>query len=167
MELSRLLKKNKPVILQKWLATIYDTYPADTAAFINSNKDMFANPVGHTIAVNAEYILEGLTRGEDTVSLSARLEPIIRIRAVQDLTPVQAVSFMNGLKTVITGQLKTEILMHGLWDDWKELQSSIEDLALLACEIHTKMKERIQHIRIKELENSERFLIKLTGSRTR
>jgi hypothetical protein len=165
MELSRLLKKNKPVILKKWLAAIYDTYPADTAEFINGNKDMFANPVGHIITVNAEYILEGLIRGKDTASLSACLEPIIRIRAVQDFTPVQAVSFINSLKTVIIGQLKPEIRRHRLWDDWAELQASIDNLSLLAYEIHTKMKERIEHIRMKEIEKSERFLVRFMASR--
>jgi hypothetical protein len=167
MKLHRLLENKKPVILKKWLAIIFDTYAADTAKFFNGDKDMFANPVGHTITGNAEYIIEGLIRGEDAAALSACLERIIRIRAVQDFTPVQAVSFMNSLKTVISGQLKPEIRRHRLWDEWEELQASIDNLSLQAYELHAKMKEKIQHIRMKERENNERFLIKLTGSRTR
>jgi hypothetical protein len=166
MELRSLLKKNKSAILQKWLAAICDTYPAGTAEFINGNNDMFANPAGHTITANAEHILEGLIRGDDTVSLSACLGPIIRIRAVQDFTPVQAVSFINSLSTVIIGQLKAEILRHSLWDEWEVLQASIDDLTLRSYGIYAEMKERIQHIRIREIEKSQRFLVKLTGSRT-
>ena len=166
MELRSLLEKNKSVILQKWLTAICDTYPAGTAGFINSNNDMFANPAGHTIAANAEHILDGLIRGEDTASLSASLEPIIRIRAVQDFTPLQAVSFINGLKTVINGQLEPVIRRHGLRHEWEELQARIDNLALLASGIHAEMKERIRHIRMTEIEKREKFLEKLTGSRT-
>jgi hypothetical protein len=165
MELHRLLEKKKPVILKKWLAAIYDTYPADTAEFIKGDNDMFANPVGHTVTANAEYILEGLIRGEDTAALSAHVECIIRIRAVQDFTPIQAVSFMNSLKTVIFSQLKPEIHKHRLWDEWEKLEASVDNLTLMANEIYAKMKQRIQHIRMKEIEKSERFLVKLMGSR--
>lgn len=165
MELRRLLNKNKSVILKKWLAAIYDTYPADTANFIKGEGDMFSNPVGHTITVNAEHILEGLIGGEDTSVLSDHLEQIIRIRAVQDFTPIQATSFIKSLETVIFSQLKPEIHRHSLLDEWEELQARIDNLTLLACGIHVKMKERIQHIRMKEIENSERFIVRLMGSR--
>lgn len=165
MELRRLLNKNKSVILKKWLAAIYDTYPADTANFIKGEGDMFSNPVGHTITVNAEHILEGLIGGEDTSVLSDHLEQIIRIRAVQDFTPIQATSFIKSLETVIFSQLKPEIHRHSLLDEWEELQARIVNLTLLACGIHVKMKERIQHIRMKEIENSERFIVRLMGSR--
>jgi hypothetical protein len=167
MKLRRLLEKKKSVILKEWIAAIYDTYPADTASFLESEPDMFSNPVGYTSCTNAEYLLEGLIRGEDETTLLSYLEEIIRIRAVQDFAPVQAVSFINSLKTVIAGQIKTEIDRYALWVEWEELHSSIDNLTLLAYEIHAKMKGRIQHIRMKEIENGERFLIKLTGSRTR
>ncbi len=77
---------------------IFDTYPADTSRFLKGEKDMFANPVGHTITANAEYILEGLIKGADAASLSAYLEQIIRIRAVQDFTPAAGSVFHEQLK---------------------------------------------------------------------
>jgi len=166
MELRSLLEKNKLAILQKWLAAICDTYPAGTAGFISGSDDMFANPAGHTIAANAENILDGLIGGEDAASLSASIEPIMRIRAVQDFTRDQAVSFISSLKTVISGQLEPGIRRHGLRQEWEGLQARIDDLALLACGIHAEMKEKIRHIRITEIKKRETFLVKLTGSRT-
>ena len=165
MNLQRLLQKKRSAVLNKWLDDIFNTYPADTAKFLKGEKDMFANPVGHTIAANAEYILEGLIKGDDGATQSAYLEWIIRIRAVQDFTPSQAVSFMNSLKMVIINQLKTEIRKHNLWDEWEELEARIDSLTLMAFEIYAKMKEKIHHIRMKELEKSERFLIKLMENR--
>jgi len=167
MELHRLLEKKKPVILEKWLAAIYDTYPADTARFLEREMDMFSNPVGYNSSANACHILEGLTRGEEEATMSSFLEEIIRIRAVQDFTPDQAVSFVSRLKTVIADQLEPEIRRYNLWSEWEGLQASIDNLKLMAYEIHAKMKQKIQHIRMKELENNERIRMKLMGSPTR
>jgi len=167
MELHRLLEKKKTFILDKWLTVIFDIYTDDTATFLKDEKDMFANPVGQTITANAGYILEGLIKGEDTDALSVYIERIIRIRAVQPFTAARAVSFINGLKTVIIDQLKPSISRHNLWDEWEELQSTIDKLTHLAFKIFTKMKERIESIRTREIEKNERFLIKLMGSRAR
>jgi len=165
MELHSLLEKKKSTILNEWLTAILDTYPDDTATFLKDEKDVFANPVGHTIAANAANILEGLIRGEDANAQSVHIEGIIRIRAVQHFTAVQAVSFVNSLKTVIIDQLKSDISRHGLWDEWEELQATVDNLTLLASNIYAKMQERIEHIRMKEIENNEKFLMKVIGSR--
>jgi hypothetical protein len=164
MELSKLLEKNRPAILKKWLVEIFDTYPADTSRFLKSRQDRFANPVGYTITANAGYILEGLIKGVDAGPLSACLEQIIRIRAVQDFTPSEAVSFIASLKTVITGQLKTEIHKYSLWDEWAEFETRINGLTEGAYELHTEMKRRIDIIRTKENDKNERFARRLTES---
>jgi len=166
MELHRLLEKKKPTILNEWLTEIFNTYSANTATFLKDEGDVFANPIGHTITTNAEHILDGLIKGEDGDELSVYIEQIIRIRAVQHFTPVQAVSFINNLKTVILDQLRPEISRHSLWDEWEELQADMDNLAVLAYGIYTKIQERIEHIRAKEIENNERFLMKLMGNRT-
>jgi hypothetical protein len=165
MELSTLLENNRPAILKKWLDEIFDTYPADTSRFLKGGQDRFANPVGHTITANAEFILEGLAKGSDTQSLTACLEDIIRIRAVQDFTPSEAVSFMAKLKTVIAGQLKTEINKYNLLDDWAEFETRIDSLTQCAYELHAEMKKRIDFIRTREIDKGEKFLARLMESR--
>jgi len=167
MELRRLLEKKKSLVLREWIAAIFDTYPDDTGKFFQDEQDMFANPIGHTTRANAQNILEGLIEGVNIDALSAYVEAIIQIRAVQHFTPVQAVSFINSLKTVMVTHLKPEINKYKLWDEWDELEAIIEDLTLQTVKAHRMMIERIQHIREREIENQERFLIKLMGSRTR
>ena len=164
MELSKLLEKNRPAILKKWLDAIFDTYPADTSRFLKSRQDRFANPVGHTITANAGYILEGLIKGVDAGQLSACLEQIIRIRAIQDFTPSEAVSFIGSLKTVITGQLKAEINKYALLDEWAEFENRINGLTERSYELHTEMKQRIDIIRTKENDKNEQFARRLTES---
>ena len=165
MELCRLLEKKKPIILKNWVAAILGTYPDDVGAFFKDEKDMFANPVGHTITTNAENILEGLIGGEDAHTQSVYIERIIRIRAVQNFTSVQAVSFINVLKTIIIDELKTDISSGSLRDEWEEIRATIDNLTLLAFKIYAEMRERIEHIRVKEIEKNEKFLMRLMGSR--
>ena len=165
MELSRLLEKNRPAILKKWLDEIFDTYPADTSRFLKSRQDRFANPVGHTITANAGYILEGLIKGVDAGPLSACLEQIIRIRAVQDFTPRQAASFMVSLKPVITNQIKTELHKYNLGNEWAEFENRIDSLSRCAYELHAEMKKRIDLIRTKEIDKGDKFLGRLMESR--
>ena len=167
MELSRLLEKNRPASLKKWLGEIFDTYPSDTSRFLQGEMDIFANPVGHAITANAECVLKGLIRGDDPRALSAYLEQIIRIRAVQDFTPSEAVSFIASLKTVITGQLKTEINKYNLCDEWGKFETRIDSLTQCAYELHTEMKKRIDLIRTKEMDKSEAFAKRLIKSCTK
>lgn len=166
MELAKLLKKQRTAILKKWLGEIFATYPADTARFLKGEHDRFANPVGYTIASNAERLLNGLINKSDAASQAACLEPIMRIRAVQDFTPDQAVHFINRLKTVIAAQLGSETRNHGLRDEWGEFETRIDSLTQCAYGLHTKMKEKIAVIRAREIDNSERFAKLFTGSRT-
>jgi hypothetical protein len=164
MELGKLLERKKPAILKKWLGEIFDTYPSDTSRFLQGEQDMFANPVGHAITANAECILTGLIKGDNPRALSAYLEQIIRIRAVQDFTPSEAVSFIGSLKTVLTGQLKTEIHKYSLWDEWGEFETRIDSLTQCAYELNTEMKKRIDIIRTKEIDKNERFVKRLMES---
>jgi hypothetical protein len=165
MKLGKILEKKKPAVLKKWLGEIFDTYPADTSRFLKGERDMFANPVGHTITANAERILAGLIKGDDPQSLSVHLEQIMRIRAVQDFTPSGAVSFIAHLKKVITGQLETELNKYSLWAEWAEFETRIDILTQRAYELHMEMKNRIAIIRTREIDKNERFARRLTESR--
>jgi len=167
MELSKLLEKQRPAILKTWLREIFDAYPVGTSRFLKGEQDMFANPVGHNIAVNAEYLLNGLIRKDSDASMSSYLEQIIRIRAVQDFTPSQAVSFMDSLKPVIISKLKTEITKYSLGAEWGELETRIDSLAQCAYELYEEMKQRIDIIRTKEMDKSERFVKRLMENRTK
>jgi hypothetical protein len=46
------LKKN--AVFDKWFARVIDTYPAETARFLRSQKDAFSNPVGQATVTGPE-----------------------------------------------------------------------------------------------------------------
>ena len=148
MNLMQQLTGKKTAILRKWAAAVFDTYPGDTAAFLQSEKDRFANPVGYAVTISLEKIMDGLIAGPDIQSLSAYLEDIIKIRAVQDFSPSQTISFPLLLKKVIIDEIKLEQVPA----DWIEFESKIDGLTLLAFDIYSQCREKINRIKLNELK---------------
>jgi len=149
MNLIQSLTGKKTAILRKWAAAVFDTYPGDTAAFLQKEQDRFANPVGYATRISLEKILDGLLAGLDIQSLATCLEDIIKIRAVQDFTPSQAVSFPLLLKKIIIDEIKIEQVPAG---EWIEFESKIDALSLLAFDIYSHCREQINCIKLNELK---------------
>ena len=56
MVLAKLLARQKANIVKAWFDRLINSYPPDTAQFLKSQKDQFANPVGFT----AQESMQGL-----------------------------------------------------------------------------------------------------------
>src|SRR3989338_4218249 len=109
MILKNLLSEKRAAILKRWFEMVLDSYPADTSSFLKQQKNQFANPVGAAISQGVNGIFEELLSGKDSDTISDFLDNIIRVRAVQDFTPSQAVAFIFQLKKVIREELEKEI----------------------------------------------------------
>ncbi len=160
MKISLLLLEKKPKILKKWFDLILETYPSDTANFLKGQKNRFDNPVGHTIFEGIEGILEELLQGKDADRIPSFLDNIIRIRAIQDLSPSQAVSFIFLLKKVIREELANEIREHQMHEELFMLESKIDELISISFDIYIKYREKIYKMRANELLNRTSRLLK-------
>ena len=96
MKLNSLLANKKASILEKWFDVIIESYPPDTSNFLKNQSNRFANPIGSTISKGIEDIFDELLRGLNKEKTSQFLDNMVRIRAVQDFTPSQAV-FLSSL----------------------------------------------------------------------
>jgi hypothetical protein len=163
MKLEKLLSEKGPAVLDRWLNLILESYPADTQRFIKKQKDPFANPVRHTISKEIENIYEELLKGADRERVVPFLDRIIRIRAVQDFSPSQAIAFIFLLKKVIRGVLEKEIREHQLSDDLFVFESKIDDLALIAFDVYMKCREKIYALSAKEARNQVYRLLQKKG----
>ncbi|MEW5948820.1 MAG: RsbRD N-terminal domain-containing protein [Thermodesulfobacteriota bacterium] len=151
--LARLLSQKKSAIVRKWLDAILETYPADTAKFLKAQKNQFANPVGAMISEGIEGLFEELLNGVDTEKVSPFLDRVIRIRAVQDFTPTQAIAFVFVLKRLIREELESDIQQHQLSGELLFIESRIDDMALLSFDIYMKCREQVYEIRATEWKN--------------
>jgi len=148
--LKNILSEKKSAILDRWVDHILDTYPSDTASFMRDKKSRFANPVGHSISAGVEGIFEDLLQGIDQERVSVFLDNIIRIRAIQDFTPSQAVSFVFFLKKIIRDVLAGEIRENSLADELILLEDQIDSLGLLAFDIFMRCREKLYDIKANE-----------------
>jgi len=161
MTLKELLTTNKSKILQRWLDLVLDTYPPETARFLKDEKDRFANPVAFTVKCNLELLLDDLLNNSAEKSTLLHIEEIIKIRAVQDFSPCQAVSFVWLLKEAILGELKVQIKTKEMCFELMKLESEIDKLSGVAFNVYSTCKNLIYQIRIKEFKAENSALMKM------
>lgn len=159
MKIELLLAQRRDSIRQKWLNTIFETYPADSHPFLKNRKDPFANPVGHAITRAVDSILQALFSAGKTFQNGEALEELIKIRAVQEFTPTQAVHFILLLKTVLRNELDEEIADKQDFQDLLALESDIDRVALAAFDAYMQARQTLFDIRIRELKSNTQGII--------
>jgi hypothetical protein len=163
MKLTKLLAEKKAPIVGRWLDLIFETYPDDAQRFLTKQKDRFSNPVGTTISKEIENLYDELIDGLEPDRVSPLLDRIIKIRAIQDFSPSQAVNFAFLLKKAIKKEILGEILEARLSEDLAIMESRIDDLALLAFDIYMNCREKLYDIRTNEAKNQVSRLLQRAG----
>ena len=163
MDLKSLLLQKKSPIVKKWCDVVLRTYPEQSQKFLRKQKDQFANPVGRSIFEGIESIFDELSHEANANKIALFLDNIIRVRAVQEFSPSQAVGFIFGLKKVIREELESEILKEGITEELAAFHSKIDALALLCFDIYTQCRQKIFDIRVNEVKNQSARLLKIAG----
>jgi len=151
--LEKILKKNKTAIAKQWFNLAAQTYAIDTAQFLKSKTDPFANPVGNAMMTGLVGVLEQLIHTMDPKALHSHLDSIIRIRAVQDFTPSQATAFILSFKKVLRDHLSKELQDSRLAAEFIELESKIDQICLMAFDIYMQCREKVYQISANETRN--------------
>jgi len=89
----------------------------------------------------------------NTDVLTASVDPIVRIRAVQAFAPSQAVAFIFSLKRVIRTVLKKELSSEKLLRQLYEFDLKIDVLALIAFDAFMACREKIYDLKANEMRN--------------
>jgi hypothetical protein len=172
--LEDVLAQKKTAILEDWQQRLADTYAADTARFLRDEKDPFANPVGAAIAQAAETVVDQVCGDLDPAEIRPALDKLIRIRAVQDFTPSQAVAPLYLLKVVVREYL--EEAMRGVVDadrvigltEMEQFALKVDRLALLGFDIYGECRQQLADVRVHEAKKaSENLLARLNSARRR
>ena len=163
MDLISLLQQKKSPIVKKWCDVVLSTYPQESQKFLRKQKNQFANPVGRSIFEGIESIFDELVHEANSDKIAGFLDDIIRVRAVQEFSPSQAVGFIFGLKKVIREELESEVLKEGITEELAAFDSRIDALALLCFDIYTQCRQKIFDIRVNEVKNQSARLLKMAG----
>jgi len=153
MRLEDLLAQRKNEIIKVWFERVIETYPADTSTFLKSKKDPFANPVGSTILQSLNSLYDELLKELDEKSVIPLLDPIVRIRAIQNFTPSQAVGFIFSLKKAVRHILHKELDRNRFENELRWFEEQIDALSLLAFNNFVACREKIYHLKATEVKN--------------
>jgi hypothetical protein len=151
LKLNSFLAENKETLLNKWFHLVLEAYPKQTAKHLENLKSQFANPVGYNINEGLGIIYDELLQekvSED--NLYKALDKILRIMAVQDVPPSQALSFMYKLKTVVR-----EAVNKGADKTVRDLlayEDKIDQAVLLGFNIYLDCRETIYKMRLHEVK---------------
>ena len=163
MKLANLLTQKKSQIVDRWIKLLYESYPAQAAIFLKKEKDKFDNPVGYRIARGLNEIFEAMVQEMETKQLLAALDEVIRIRALQDISPSQALAFLFLLKSIIREELAEEFEKQNFTAELMELDSRIDGLSLLGFDVYTQRREKLCELKVNEVKNRVSGLLRKSG----
>jgi hypothetical protein len=153
-DLKTILAEKRSIILDKWIDQILATYPPETANFLREKKSRFTNPVAHSVSEGVDGIFACLLQETDREKVTPFLDNIIRIRAIQEFTPSQAISFIFFLKKIIRDELAKEIRDNSLSDELTLLEDNIDSLGLLAFDVFMRCREKLYDIKANEMKRT-------------
>ena len=133
-------EQEKHSIAQEWLERTAATYPQQTARLLLREKDAFRNPVGHALRKELPVLTAELLGGMDQVRLSTAHESIVRIRAVQDFSASESVSFVFLLKGILRERWA------GRDQERAAVEARIDAAALMAFDLYMKCREKIYQL---------------------
>jgi hypothetical protein len=163
MKLASLLAEKKPQIVAHWLKLLFESYPPQTAIFLKKEKDKFDNPIGYRLSRGVEALFTALLAEGETGEITAGLDEILSIRALQGSSPSRALAFVFLLKNVVREELAKELKGRDLAPELAELDASIDGMALLAFDVYTQRREKLTEIRINEVKNQVSALMRKSG----
>ena len=134
------------VVARLWIERTLASYPAEVRSSLIGEHDRFRNPAGCTIAGSLTTRAREVLGVMDDRAITAALDALVRMRAVQNFRPSAAVGFVFELRSVIAS-VCGEVA--------PEFNSRIDELALKAFDQYTECREQIARLREKELRARE------------
>jgi hypothetical protein len=154
MMLRELLIKKKSSIIDKWIQTIFESYPTGTSEFLKSQKDRFSNPVGHIITDTAVKLFDEIINdSSSTEKIKSILNDFIKVRAVQDFLPSEAADIIFSLKKVLYKELEKEIGEEKLFNEFIKLESQLDEIILVSFDLYMEAREKVFQIRVNEVKS--------------
>ncbi len=129
-------------VAERWIERTIDSYPAAARSSLIAVTNPFRNPAGYALKENLSTLAREVLGTMDMDAIGPAIDSLVRLRAVQDFTPSDALRFMVDLRTVIA-EVAGSVA--------PSLDSRIDQLTRMAFERYTACREQIARLREKEL----------------
>jgi len=142
---------------------MFEIYPADSARFYSTERNAFANPVGQTIASQSASLLDLILDGGERSAVAAALEPIIRIRAVQEFAPSVALGFVPLLKNAVREEIPDLLAEPARSTTLAALDARVDEALLVAVDLYVHCREEVAQLRVREATRQVSGLLRRLG----
>ena len=159
MSLEELLRNSEDAILLRWLDDALAAYPGSSSAVFKCEKDPFANPVGRSLREGTRGMFHALVDRENAEEMRQHVSEIMRIRAVQQHSPSQAVGFLFSLKNAIRAELHGVVTQTEYSSELAELDNQIDRIGLMAFDIYVQYREQMCELRINEVKRQVSWMV--------
>jgi hypothetical protein len=163
MALIKLLADKKTDIVERWREMVFDSYAPETARFLKSQKDRFANPIAYQLNRGLTGIFEAFLQGADSDQVVAQLDEVLRLKALQEAAPSRALAFIFVLKNVIREELAQELQDPEVAAELAELESRLDGLALLGFDAFMQRREKLCQVKVSEIKRKVSTLLRRLG----
>jgi len=147
-------------LAQKWADLVLGTYPAETQAVWRKNRDQFTNPVGHSILAATSELIPLLLTWNDAEAVARSLDTLVKIRAVQDLSPGQALSFVFLLKKLLRQEFTAELSTKGELEELLRFETRVDNLAIIAFDLYVAARDQIARMRVEEVKRAHTNIVR-------
>jgi hypothetical protein len=145
---------------QKWAELILGTYPPETQAVWRKNRDQFTNPVGCCILESTSKLIPLLLTWNDAEAVAKALDQIVKIRAVQDFSPSQALSFVFLIKRILRQEFAQELSAKGELEDLLRFETRVDNLAVMAFDLYVASRDQIARMRVDEVKRAHTNIVR-------
>lgn len=158
MQLEKLLKKNRTGILQQWEDCLLEKFSPDTVQIFKKQKDQFANPMGHKISAGLGELFDVICDAEDHEVETPALGQLVKLRAVQQISASEAVSFVFQIKKIVRKVSRKEKVVESYNEEWLAFDARVDAAALAVFDMFMASREQIYKVRMSELSTGRYVL---------
>ncbi|MCU0691712.1 MAG: RsbRD N-terminal domain-containing protein [Polyangiaceae bacterium] len=153
------LAHRRAALLQRWLDAVFDAYPANASRALRRVGDRFANPAGHLLTSNLPLLFDALDRGVVREQVEPPLEAILKLRALQDFTPSQAVDIVLAARRVLRAEFDPLRLPASDTAALAQVEERVDQMLLIAFDVYMRCREKVYEVRYEQLKKMNYTLL--------
>lgn len=151
MDLAKVLRNNRKRIVEQWVDYTLSTYKS--SRFFRQEGDNFANPIGGVTKEALAELFLLLADNSEPETFVKPIEKIVRLRAIQDFAPSQAVSPFHAVKHITRDILAKDSKHSHLINELYDFEFAVDMAVLAAFDIYLDSRERLYKVRLEELHS--------------
>jgi nucleoside 2-deoxyribosyltransferase len=146
--------------ISQWMDVLMSSYPQESARFFRETSDPFANPVGAAFRKGVRNLFEVLEADDyDPEAAKQALDPMIRVRAIQEMAPSEALGFIPQIKSIM--EADTRLLESGdaRVIRVRQIAGHADKALLTAFDLYMACKKHVYTLRAQQARDGVRQLL--------